>query len=59
MPSIPSKESQLKSKFKKRVMDLRAGCTSGLTEAYLDGLSLKQLRDLHLIARTMQIKKPL
>ena len=56
MPSIPSKESLLKSKFKKRVMDLRAGFASSLTEAYLDGLSLKQLRDLHLIARTMQIK---
>jgi len=59
MPSIPSKESLLKSKFKKRVMDLKAGFASSLTESYLDGLSLKQLRDLHLIARTMQIKKPL
>jgi len=59
MPSISSKESLLKSKFKKRVMDLKAGSASNLTEAYLDGLSLKQLRDLHLIARTMQIKRPL
>ena len=52
------KESIVKSKLKKRIMNLIDGSTSSFSEADLDRLSVEKLRNIHLIAKTMRMKKP-
>ena len=58
MVPASQKESIIKSKLKKRILNLTGGSVSGLPAAELEQLSLKNLRDLYLIAKTMRMKKP-
>ncbi len=58
MVPTSQKESIVKSKLKKRIMNLIDGSTSSFPEVGLDRLSMEKLRNLYLIAKTMRIKKP-
>ena len=57
MVDILPRETEIKSKIKKRIKSLKNTSTSGLTNAYLDSLSVKKLRDLYNIVKTMRIEK--
>ena len=46
-----------RDQLKERIMRLTNGLAAGLTEAYLDGLSLKELEDMYIIAKTLRLRK--
>ena len=57
MISGSSYDSKIKEELKKQIISLKGSSNSDLTEAYLNTLTIKQLRDISVIARTMRIRK--
>ena len=57
MTAVSSRNSIIRTQLKKGIMNLKGGSGSNLTEAYLDSLSLRDLKNIYIIARTMRIKK--
>ncbi|MFC1675573.1 hypothetical protein ACFL3G_00760 [Planctomycetota bacterium] len=59
MPQTSLKRSRSKAKFKERIMNMPDWDSCGLTELYLDELSVKELRDIYSIAKAMRLSKKL
>ncbi len=59
MPQTSLKQSRTKAKIKERIMEIPGWYSNGLTELYLEELSLKKLRDIYSIAKTMRLNKAL
>ncbi len=57
MTTVSSRNSIIRTRLKKEIMNLKGGSASNLSEAYLDSLSLRDLKNIYIIARTMGIKK--